>query len=279
MLDLLSQLSDATLFIVLSVFFVSVSIIGIILVKRYIPKDLRTADSAAIGYVSQLISMIFSVLIGLTALYLFNNNSYTANAVQQEANAVADVFRDSRWMKEPARSNIQQQVKEYVNNVIRVEWPLMRAGDMIDAAGDIYIDHMTNYLETYKADSQAELLVLREMLTALRNLYDARQQRIQMSHSELSPELWVVVILGTILTIMINYLYAMNFYLHLVTVGAAALMTSSMLFLVITLDRPYQGEFGIGPEPMEAVKAYIERKAMAAPIVVAPPNQRIQIKK
>jgi hypothetical protein len=59
------------------------------------------------------------------------------------------------------------------------------------------------------------------MLQEVRVLYDARQQRIQMSYFQLNPEIWVVVVLGTILTLCINYLFGMNFYLHVFTVSAA----------------------------------------------------------
>lgn len=50
----------------------------------------------------------------------------------------------------------------------------------------------------------------------------------------------------------------MNLYMHIVTVAAAALMTSSMLFLLITLDRPFQGEFIIEPASLRTLLELIK---------------------
>jgi len=87
----------------------------------------------------------------------------------------------------------------------------------------------------------------------LQNLYNARQQRIHMSYELLNPDLWIVIVVGTILILFITYIYDMNFYLHVITITATALMASSMIFLLIALDGPFQGEFAIKSDAMGAV--------------------------
>lgn len=259
MYDFFSKVPDNALFLLLSFVSISIAVIAIFAVKRFIPHELRTRDNATVGYISELISMIYSVLVGLTALYLFNNNSYTANAVQMEANAVADVYRDSKWLKEPTRSQIQADIKTYLDKVINVEWPSMKMGQDVNKDGDAIIEGMAGKLEIYHVSTDTELLVLREMLSGIKSLYDSREQRIHMSYSQLSHELWIVIIIGTILTVGINCLFAMNLYMHIVTVAAAALMTSSMLFLLLTLDRPFQGEFVIEPASLQSLLEYIDK--------------------
>src|SRR5690349_10272360 len=129
MFDFLYRISDFELFFLLSAITVSVSIISIILIRRLIPHELRYRDNPVIGNISSVIGIIYGVLVGLTALYLINNVSYTADAVQKEANSVANVYRDSQWMPEPTRSKIQNELKEYLDKVINIEWPMMKKGE------------------------------------------------------------------------------------------------------------------------------------------------------
>jgi hypothetical protein len=253
MVDYLYSLPVIDLFILLNCFFIPVSILAIFLVKRFIPINLRYKDNAVIANTCSLISLIYGVLAGLTALYLINNITYTADAVQREANSVADIYRDSKWLKDPVRSDLQTEVRNYLVRVIQTEWPLMQTGKDVDHVGDYIIDQISTHLSSYTIANNSETLIIRSMLDDLKSLYDSRQQRIQMSYVALSTELWVVILVGTILALCINYLFGMNFYLHIITVVAAALMTSSMIFLLITLDRPFQGEFVIGPNSFQVI--------------------------
>lgn len=259
MLDYLAQLPDLTLFLILTFSFILMSVVGVLLVNKLIPFHIRLQENAVIGTTSSLIAVIYGVLAGLSALYLINNNSYTSDAVQREASAVADVYRDSRWLKPPTRTDIQKQIKNYLNEVITQEWPYMQAGiEVPNYNGSNIIDQITLELIDYSGASNSESLLVHDMMDEIRNLYDARQKRIHMSESQLSPELWLVILIGSVLTLCINYLFGMNLPLHLITVCAAAIMTSSMIFLLITLDRPFQGEFVIEPDVFRRLLHYIE---------------------
>lgn len=252
-------MSDIYLFTILSFVAIAISLIAIFFIKKFIPLHIRYNDNAVIGTTASLISVIYGVLAGLSALYLINNNSYTADAVQREANAVADIYRDSQWLNGNLQKTIQEDIKNYLNHVITIEWPLMKKGLDIDDQGDQYIDKITYQLIHLNKSSGPESLLLHDMLDEVRSLYNARQQRIHMSYSELNPELWVVILIGTFLTLFINFLFGMNFYLHIIIVCAASLMTSSLIFLLITLDRPFQGEFSIQPDAFRAVLKQVQK--------------------
>lgn len=237
------------------------SCIAIILIRRFVSPRVQYKDNPVIGNIAATIGVIYGVLVGLTALYLFNNNSYTADAVQREANAVADLYRDSIWLKDPMRRNVQNDIKKYIYEVINIEWQVMKEGKRVDKKGLYIINDIESQLHAADAESK-DVYILREMLQETKALYDAREQRIHMSYSELSPEIWIVVFIGTILTIGINYLFGMNFYFHIITVSAVSLMASSMIFLLMTLDRPFQGEFVIEPSALRMVAEFIDEKSV-----------------
>lgn len=256
--NFLYSIPDLYLLFILSGSMILLCIVSIHYIRKLIPIDLRYRDNAMLGSMSGIISIIYGVLVGLTALYLINNISTTADAVQREANAAADFYRDTAWLQEPLRSNIRNEIKHYVVLSIHTEWPRMEDGDYIDLDGEKIIKNMSNELYQYSTNNQSDALVLRDMLGDIRNLYDARELRIQMSYATLNPAIWAVVLIGTILMIFICCLYSMNYYLHIITVCAVSLMTSSMIYLLISLDRPFQGEFSVDPTPLQQVLAELD---------------------
>lgn len=260
MFKYLFQMQDIYLFALLSCVSIVFSLVSIALIKRFVPVRMRYRGNAVIGNAASLIGLMYGVLAGLSALYLINNISYTADAVQREANAVADMYRDSKWLQEPARTEIQSLLKNYLTEVIQVEWPRMERGEKVDLTnGIIIIDNITNQLVNYSGVSNSESLLVHDMLDEIKILYDARELRINMSYAQLSPELWIVILLGTFLTLVINFFFGMNYYLHAIVVIATALMTSSMIFLLITLDRPFQGEFVIDETAFKTLFEVVNR--------------------
>lgn len=259
MFNFIYQFSNLSLFVMLTVFFIVFSLIAIYLVKKYIPLEMRYKDNAVIGNVSALISIIYGVLVGLMALYLINTISATSDSVQREANALADIYRNSKWLDEPAKTNIQNNIRDYIKYVINTEWPLMKKGNNLDLQGNYYMLGVTKELITYNKTHKDQQLFISAILNQVKNFYDARQLRIMLGYSSLSGQIWFVILVGALLTLMINYLYGMHFYFHVATVCAVALMSSAMIFLLLTLDRPFQGEFFIQPQAFIDVLYFIDK--------------------
>src|SRR5438132_365599 len=136
MFDFIFLLPDAMIFAILSCILVITSLIGIFIVKYTVPLSLRYKDNNVIGYTSALISVIYGVLAGLTAVYLFNNNDHTSDAVQREANATADIYRDSDGLGMPMQNEMRNQIKQYLHIVIDQEWPAMQQGKDVSNEGN-----------------------------------------------------------------------------------------------------------------------------------------------
>ncbi|MHB1948181.1 MAG: bestrophin-like domain, partial [Gammaproteobacteria bacterium] len=231
----------------------SISIILVIINKRFIFRKLRYKDNPTIASVSAIIGIIYGVLVGFISLYLINNQNAASEAVQHEANAAANVYLYSQWLKQPIAHNIQEDLKAYLDGVIHQEWPVMQKFQTVSQNGDFVLKKIFNDLKSFVPATSSETLILQNTLNEIRDLYNARHNRINVSNTTLSPEIWVVIIVGTILIIAINYAFRVNFYLHIFSISVFSVMAASMLFLLITLDRPFQGEFAVSADPLQAV--------------------------
>ena len=91
-----------------------------------------------------------------------------------------------------------------------------------------------------------------EMLEQLHDLGNARRERLLAARQGLPPILWVVLILGGVITVGFTYLFGLNNTLvHLLMVAALALIISLSLFTVAALDYPFKGDIRIHPAPYE----------------------------
>jgi hypothetical protein len=252
-MDFLFQMTDAKLFASLVFLGVALAVIGVLTVKILVPHEIRLKDNAVIGNVASLIGLIYGVLVGITALYLINNLSTASDAVQREANAVANLYRTSVLLKEPTRTQFEGQLTKYLNLSISKEWPQMKKNQDVGDQGDQLVDQLSVTLRGYQVVTPMDGIVIHDLMDEEKALYSAREERVSQSTEQLSVELWIVILIGTGLAIGINFLYGMNIWLHLLSASGAALMASSMIFLLLTLDRPFQGEFVIEPDALQTV--------------------------
>ena len=269
-IDFLFQMSDAKLFSFLICTGIIAAVIGVIVVKLIVPHEVRLKDNGVIGSVAALIGLIYSVLMGITSLYLINNLSATSDAVQREANAVANLYRTSASLPEPIRSQFEGLLKDYLVLTIKTEWPRMKNNQEIGEAGDKLIDKLSVVLRAFPVTNLADSVVMTDLMGEEKSLYSAREERLAANSEQLSGELWVVIFIGTVLAIGINFLFGMNFWLHLISISAATLMASAMIFLLLTLDRPFQGEFIIDPDPLQAVLTAVQDNYFEIPLAIAP---------
>ncbi|HTM63237.1 MAG TPA: DUF4239 domain-containing protein [Gammaproteobacteria bacterium] len=259
------SISDRNIFLIMVLITTSFSIALITLNKYYIFYRLKYRDNTITASMASLIGIIYGVLAGVICLYLINNNDHATTAAMNEGTAAANIYRESKWLQNPARQQLQSELRQYIDRVITTEWPLMKAGKSPDITNVYIINEMSDTLKQFKITSQSDYLIVENLLREIKSLYDARQQRILMSENQLPADIWTVILIGTILLVVINYAFRVGFYLHLFSITVFSIMAASILFLLITLDRPFQGEFIIAPDALQAVLTIMKHDTGGVP--------------
>ncbi len=254
MFEFVYAYSDLTGFLFFCAVIIVFSISIIMVSRRFIFSRLAHDDNVITASVASLIGIIYGVLAGFIAVYLLGFNDHATAAVVDESNAVANIFRDSKWLNQPTQQHIQELLRLYVNNVIEIEWPEMSKGTSPHGNNHTYIDQISEQLHNYKIVTPSDNVIVADLTQEVKSLFNAREERIESSEATLSPEIWFVLILGTILIIVINYAFRVNFYLHLFTITVFSIMAASIFFLLVELDRPFQGEFAVSPHTMIRVQ-------------------------
>jgi len=260
MVKLIYNAPSFLLFISIALLCVFISCVAIKLIDHYVPLKFRYQENPSTVSVSALLGIIYAVLVGFIVFYEFNYINKLEEAENSEAKAMFSIYRTAVILPEPNATQIRTLIFDYAQHTINYEWPNMQEGKPIDNSGTLLIENISKQIRSFKNLHKLNpdvFKALNEISINTNALFDAHHARISQIHSVISPNIWFVLLLGSFLTLAVNYMLGMDFRLHMVSITFISLMIAAILYLVITLDRPYQGDFSVAPKTFIASLEYM----------------------
>src|SRR5918911_769368 len=230
---------------------------GLVLVQRLYSTDQRKQHNDVAGFIYAVLGVSYAVLLGLMLIAVWEKWNAAEAIATDEANELAGIFWYAHALPQPEGRHIQKLVRSYDEVVIEDEWPLMAQGRSSPKAWAILDELRATILglKPPKGDAKQlgyEQMRYEEMLVQLHDLVNARRERLLAAERGLPPILWVVLILGGVITVGFTYLFGLNNTLvHLLMVAALALIISMSLYTVTALDYPFKGDIRIHPSAYE----------------------------
>jgi Protein of unknown function (DUF4239) len=74
------------------------------------------------------VMVFYGLALALIAVNVFETYADVSKTVSQEATALAVLYRDVSAYPEPIRSQLQKELRDYVDYVIHEAWPFATAG-------------------------------------------------------------------------------------------------------------------------------------------------------
>jgi hypothetical protein len=235
---------------------VVVAVGGLVLVQRLVPTERRMQHNDVAGFIYAVLGVSYAVLLGLVLIAVWEKWDAADTLTADEANELAGIFYWAHALPQPEGRHIQEFVRSYDRVVVEEEWPLMAQGKSSPQAWDT-LDELRGTilgLQPPKGAQQRGYDQMRyeEMLEQLHDLGNARRERLLAAEQGLPAILWVVLILGGVITVGFTYLFGLqNTLVHLLMVAALALIVSMSLFTVAALDYPFKGDIHIHPTAYE----------------------------
>jgi hypothetical protein len=233
-----------------------VAVGGLVLVQRLFSTELRKQGNDVAGFIYAVLGVAYAVLLGLMLIAVWEKWNAAEDITTEEANDLAGIFWFAHALPPPEGRHIQELVRSYSEVVVEEEWPLMAQGKSSPEAWAT-LDELRAAilgLNPPKGTQQTGYDQMRynEMLEELHDLGNARRERLLVSEQGLPPILWIVLILGGVITICFTYLFGLeNTLVHVLMVAALAMIISLSLFTVAALDYPFTGDIRIHPTPYE----------------------------
>ena len=126
------------------------------------------------------------------------------------------------------------------------------------------LDDIRASLQNFQPSNPQEQVLYEQSLERMRDLADARRDRLLEAEQGLPVILWVVLITGGIVVVGFMYLFGMDStVIHLLMVASLALIIALVLFTVASLNYPFRGDITIKPEALEQVLGRFESSKLS----------------
>ena len=231
------------------------AVVGLLVVRRRVLPRLRVegADSEFTGAMLQSVMVFYGLAVALIAVTVFQTYSETTKVVTGEATALNALYRDVTSYPDPIRTDLQQQLRDYTDQLIHQAWPLQQKG-MIPTAG---IEHITRFQATltkFEPATEGQKILHGETLRAYNLLIQSRRLRLDAVGTGLPMVMWAVIVIGAFIGLSASFFFKVaDVRLHLIEVLLLAVFIGLIIFMILTLDRPFRGNLGIRADPYQLV--------------------------
>jgi hypothetical protein len=226
---------------------------GLILVQRLVPIALRRQHNDVAGFIYAVLGVTYAVLLGLMVVAVWEQWEAAKVTADEEASSLAEIFWIADRMPEPEGREVQELCRAYARVVVDEEWPLMSQERSSPRAWDL-LDDIRAKLQGIDPANPQEQALYEQSLERMRDLADARRDRLLEAEEGLPGILWVVLVTGGLVVVGFMYLFGMDStVIHLLMVASLALVIALVLFTVAALNFPFKGDITIHPEAMQHV--------------------------
>lgn len=231
---------------------VAASVAGMILVRRVIPQEKLSENNNYIGFTFSILSLVYGIYLAFTVVVVWQQHESAKDDVLNEVSMLGTVWRNVEPFAPEARRRIRMDIVDYARDVIANDFPKMEHG-LAYSSSPSYDRLWSDFYHLTLAEGDARQAVFyQELLTRLNDFSIARRQRILASNVAMPLDMWVLLVVGAVGTIMFTWFFGTR-YLSIqvaATVFLSALIIYTVL-LVSELEYPFGGSVRVSPEPYE----------------------------
>jgi hypothetical protein len=256
MIDLLVSLPLWVLGVVLNAWLMGFALASLWALRRWLLPRLRIHTDAALFFgaaVMQSAMVLYGLVAALTAVSVWQRHGQVSDVVSNEATAIASLWRDLGGYPQRERDAMREVLRGYTNQIIHQAWPAQQQG-RVPREGVEWMDRLQGQLFAFEPRSEAQKSLHAETLAAYNRMVQARRQRLDAVNSGLPGVLWFALLPGAMGCLLLSVLFRIEdarFQAILLT-GLAGFV-SMVLFVIIALDRPFQGAMAISPDSYQLV--------------------------
>jgi len=226
--------------------------------RRLLPQRLIRESHQVAATTMQILGTSYAVLLAFVVVVVWQNFQDAESRTVQEATALATLYRLAAALPEPEQQQARDTIAEYASVVVEQEWPAMADGGSVPEAR-VLISRLWQIYTSLAATAQTNPAYA-ESLQHVADLEDQRELRLLDARSDLPLFLWVLLIVGAVLTVgCIYFLGVTSSALEVTMTASLAGMIALILVLVYALDHPFRGDLSVSPDDYQAILQEVMR--------------------
>jgi hypothetical protein len=238
-----------------------VAIGGALLVRRVVGVEVLARHNDVAGFIYAVIGVVYAVLLGFSAIIVWEQFRNAREVAELEANAVADLYRDTRAFPPDAREEVIAELREYVRLVIEEEWPAMVAGEASEQTWAAY-NLLWHTYQDFTPQDEGERIWYEESVERLNFLGDQRRIRLLSTEAGVPTVMWAVLLGAGAVTIAFSFLFGVpSRWAQGAMTGALALTIGIVLLAILSLQRPFAGITHVDAGAFEQVREILDQES------------------
>jgi Protein of unknown function (DUF4239) len=222
--------------------------LSVYLVHKYWAYKSRQEHNDVAGFIFAAVSVLYGVLVAFVVIVGSDGLASARTTTYTEADQLADVYWMARSLPSPEGSEIQVLALKYAQTVIVEEWPLM-AKDESSGQAQFLFDQMRADVFGFMPRTDQQEAIYEQELASINNLSAARRDRLAAMNETIPEPIWVVLIIGGVITVCFCLLFGLrNKLVHAATVASLAVLITISLFLIKNMQDPFANSPHIGPD-------------------------------
>jgi hypothetical protein len=222
---------------------------GYVLFRRLYRHEFDAEERELAMSVLGVVATINSLLLAFSAVSVWESFGDAEEAVVHEADTIAELSRDLAVFGSEESAQARLLLFDYAGVVINREWSAMRSGGAEMEAWRT-IDSMFRAVGTIEPDTPRRTTLLPEIWARTNELLMHRRDRLHASQAEVPLTLWIVVFVGTVMTMLTTYVLPPTRF-NLAMITSLALCMGLVFYFIIAMDHPFAGEESISSEPFQ----------------------------
>ncbi|HEX8476412.1 MAG TPA: DUF4239 domain-containing protein [Pyrinomonadaceae bacterium] len=238
---------------------------GMLLVRRSVSVSVLESHNEVAGFIYAVVGVVYAVLLAFIVIVGWESHTNAETRAEQEANSLGDLFRNAEAFPVETKLQLREHLRAYTKVVIEKEWAKMAEREQSPEAWDAFY-HLWQGYHRFEPHNARESAWYAQSLERLNDLGDNRRLRLLSSRSSVPSLMWLVIVVGSVITVAFSYFFGTRNTLAqiLMTAGLAATL-ALILLLIADLEHPFSGLIRVEPQAFEQIMDVFDRWSQMHP--------------
>ncbi|HUN58800.1 MAG TPA: DUF4239 domain-containing protein [Candidatus Binataceae bacterium] len=232
--------------------FSGLSILGLYLVRCTVPLERLKQNHEVAGFTFGVIGAFYGLLLAFVIVAAWERFDRADALVQNEAMALASLYRLSKGYPQPIQHDLQQAIRQYTDHAINVEWPAM-ATHLHDGVNDNPVGALGLWalVGGFTPTDSRQSVIVGKSYDELQHIGEDRALRFMYGNEDFPSVVWLVIYAGLIITIGFSYFFGLDtFPSQALMCGIFSSLLGLTILAILELAHPYQGAVVVSDGPL-----------------------------
>jgi hypothetical protein len=191
----------------------------------------------------QVAAAYIGIMLAFSGVLVWQNFADADLALHREAATASQLYRDLKTYG-PETIEPRKALRSYITSVIEDEWPLLKEGQRSDST-DLALQRVFSALGAIHPKDSRDTVLYQESFRNLDDLVSLRRDRIAASETSIPAILWIVGVIGSVMTVVYASAFLDSRYTLYMVSGLS--LTIGLIFLfLLTFNCAFKGPVSVG---------------------------------